>query len=183
MGFFWLAKSRGRGPLLLRLAVGGLVRLVLLPSSLIQENDVYRYVLDGQVLMAAQNPYRLSPVATTARAPEPLKSRLKESSARTTLSRIGYPYIPTVYPPVSQLAFAAGAWLSGWDWKGQRWVFTAVDLGVISILILLLPLFAIPRPWVLLYAWNPLVLKEVTNSAHVDILVTFFVLLLLLYPA
>ncbi len=61
MGFFWLAKSRGRGPLLLILAVGGLVRLVLLPSSLIQENDVYRYVLDGQVLMAAQNPYRLSP--------------------------------------------------------------------------------------------------------------------------
>ena len=181
MGFSRLGQSRGRGPLLLILAVGGLARLILLPSSLIQESDVYRYVLDGQVLRAAQNPYHLSPVAAMARAPEPLKSRLKESSAQTTLSRIGYPCIPTVYPPVSQLAFAAGTWLSGWDWKGQRWVFTAVDLGVISILIVLLPLFEIPRPWVLLYAWNPLVLKEVTNSAHLDVLVTLFVLLLMFF--
>ncbi len=179
LGFSRLGKSRGKGPLLLILVAGGLARLVLLPSSLIQENDVYRYVLDGQVLSAAQNPYRLSPVAAMARAPEPLKSRLNESSAKTTLSRIGYPHIPTVYPPVSQLAFAVGTWLSGWDWEGQRWVFTAVDLGVISILLVLLPLFDLPRAWVLLYVWNPLVLKEVINSAHPDVLVTLFVLLLL----
>ena len=181
VGFSRLAKTGGRGPFVLILGAGILARLILLPSSLIQENDVYRYVLDGQVLSAAQNPYRLSPGAVMSRAPEPLKSRLNESSAKTTLSRIGYPHIPTVYPPVSQLAFAAGTWLSGWDWQGQRWVFMVVDLGVISTLVFLLPLFGLPRPWVLAYAWNPLVLKEVINSAHLDVLVTFFLLLLLLF--
>ena len=169
------------GPLFLILTVGILARMMLLPSSLIQENDVYRYVLDGQVLRAVGNPYAMAPTAFLARAPEPLKVRLEEPSARTTISRIGYPHIPTVYPPAAQLFFAAGTFLSGWEWSGQRWLFMAVDLAVMVILLSLLPVFDMARSWVLLYAWNPLVLKEVINSIHLDVLVSFFVLLLLLF--
>src|SRR5690606_26710122 len=43
------------------LTVAFLLRLLLLPSNLIQESDVYRYVLDGQALLHRQNPYQYPP--------------------------------------------------------------------------------------------------------------------------
>src|SRR3989338_6236588 len=36
-------------------------RAVLLPSQLIQESDPYRYIWDGQMVLAGENPYCLAP--------------------------------------------------------------------------------------------------------------------------
>lgn len=158
------------------IASGG-VRAILVPSGLILENDVYRYVLDGQVLLHGVNPYGRAPLAAAELSDERLRAQLERPEASEILSRIGYPQIPTVYPPMGQLAFAVGAWLGGWDWMGQRWTFIAVDVAVIILLLYILGTLALPGSWVLLYAWNPLVLKEAINSAHLDVLVAFFVLL------
>jgi hypothetical protein len=160
------------------LVVALLARLILLPSGLIQENDVYRYVLDGQVLLHGGNPYEHSPF-DLARAVDPsLAASLTDPDAQVVLQRIGYPRIATVYPPMAQVFFALGAWLAGWDWMGQRLVFVAVDLTVILLLVALLGRLGLPRGQVLLYAWNPLVLKEVANSVHLDVLVALFLVLL-----
>ena len=51
-------KDPGPKTLILIVVVGLLARVVLIPSNLIQENDVYRYVLDGQVLLHGANPYQ-----------------------------------------------------------------------------------------------------------------------------
>lgn len=151
-------------------------RLLLLPSSLIQENDVYRYVLDGEVLLHGENPYRLSPLEAACRAEFIPSAGLDTPEAELVLSRIGFPEIPTVYPPAAQASFAVGAWLSGWNWQGQRWVSIALDLVVLSLLVALLRAAERPSQWALLYAWNPLVLKEISNSCHVDVLVAVFIL-------
>ena len=154
------------------------VRVILVPSNLIQENDVYRYVLDGQVLLNGENPYRYPPLTISELSERSsLRKELEKPEALTVLSRISYPEIPTLYPPMAQVIFAVGTHISGWNWMGQRLVLMMVDAGVIILLIHLLRALSLSGSWVLLYAWSPLVLKEVVNSVHLDVLVAFFVLL------
>ena len=182
-GFFLaclqLRRGDQRAPLLLILATALVARFLLLPSGLIQENDVYRYVLDGQVLLAGENPYRQSPSELSLLPPEPLERAQSDPAAKEVISRIGYADIPTLYPPAAQAAFAAGGLIGGWHWIGLRFLFTLFDLALIGLIVLLLTRLGSSPSRVLLYAWNPLVLKEVTNSVHVDILPAFFVVLLI----
>lgn len=179
LGYRLLCRDERNAPLLLILATALVARFLLLPSGLIQENDVYRYVLDGQVLLAGENPYRQSPLELSLVPPEPLAPALSDPGAEEAISRIGYPEIPTLYPPAAQAAFAVGGLISGWSWIGLRLLFTLVDLVLIGLIVLLLTRLGSSPSRVLLYAWNPLVLKEVANSVHVDILPAFFVVLLL----
>lgn len=153
------------------LGVALLARVILIPSQLILENDVYRYVLDGQVVLSGENPYRYSPRELTLLPYHPLKPALDDPEAQAVTQRIGYPEIPTVYPPLAQFSFAAGAWWGGWDWRGQRYLFLLCDLASLLLLWSLLRRLGHSVQTLALYAWNPLVLKEVANSAHVDILV------------
>jgi hypothetical protein len=176
LAVLWL--NGGRSPAIwFLLLVSVLARLVLFPSGLIQENDVYRYVLDGNALIRGQNPFQWSPGEIVSEARGSLRDSLESPGALQVLSRISYSYIPTVYPPAAQAAFAVGAWLGGWNWKGQRAVFLVLDLIVIALLVVLLRRTGNDPRWVLLYGWNPLVLKEITNSAHFDVLVALFLLL------
>ncbi len=158
------------------LGVALLARLILLPSELIQENDVYRYVLDGQVVLAGENPYRYAPEELALQTYHPLADDLQQPEARQVLERISYPGIPTVYPPLAQVAFASAAWWSGWDWRGQRQLFLLCDLATIFLLWKLLSVLGGPAQALVFYAWNPLVLKEIANSAHLDALVALAVL-------
>ena len=180
LGYLQLRRRDRQAPLLLILATAVVARLLLFPSGLIQENDVYRYVLDGQVLSAGVNPYQQSPLELSLLPPEPLERALSDPQAQEVISRIGYAEIPTLYPPAAQAAFAVGGLLGGWNWTGLRVLFTLVDLALIGLIVLLLTRLGSSPSRVLLYAWNPLVLKEVTNSVHLDILPAFFVVLLIL---
>lgn len=176
VSFRLLKTGKGKSPLLFILGVGLLARVLVMPSNLIQENDVYRYVLDGQALLHGQNPYQYSPLVVREFASPEFKLELESAPARTVLSRIGYPHIPTIYPPAAQVAFAAGGLIGEWDWMGQRWVFLLFDMATLGLLLLLLKSLALSLGWIALYAWNPLVLKEVINSAHLDIMVAFFLI-------
>lgn len=178
-GLLGLFRKQGRVSLTTVLFVAVAARALLLPSDLVQENDVYRYVLDGQVTLHGENPFEFSPLILPEMASDNLRESLQFPEAQLVLERIGYPEVSTIYPPVAQLAFAAGAALTGWDWRGQRIVFLVVDILLICVLILVLRLFALSGSWVMIYAWNPLVLKEITNSAHLDVLVALFLLLML----
>ncbi len=179
LGYLQLRRGDRKAPLLLILATALVARFLLLPSGLIQENDVYRYVLDGQVLLAGENPYGQSPLELSLLPTEPLERALAEPAAKEVISRVGYADIPTLYPPAAQAAFAVGGLISGWNWIGLRVLFTLFDLALIGLIVLLLTRLGSPPSRVLLYAWNPLVLKEITNSVHVDVLPAFFVVLLM----
>ncbi len=167
-----------RLPFILGVAVAA--RLMMLPSGLIQENDCYRYVLDGAALLHGVNPYAFAPLDVVALAPQPFADALADADAQVILDRIGYPEVSTIYPPVAQWAFLLGAWLTPWDWLGQRIVFLAVDMLTIGAILTALQALRRPRAWVLIYAWNPIVLKEVANSAHLDSLVGLFLVICVL---
>ena len=162
------------------LLIGFLSRIVLLPSNLIQENDVYRYVFDGQNLLGGENPYRLSPTEIRHDPNHPLSDDLRGPEASLVLERIGFPEVPTVYPPAALATFALGVLIRGWDWRGLRFLFLVIDLLVILILLRVQRSLGVAREWIVLYAWNPLVLKEVANSVHLDVLLCLLLALLIL---
>ena len=74
LGALQLRRGDRRAPLLLILATALVARFLLLPSGLIQENDVYRYVLDGQVLLEGENPYEHSPLELSLLPPDSLQA-------------------------------------------------------------------------------------------------------------
>lgn len=156
------------------LAVGILARVILIPSELILEHDVYRYILDGQVLVHGGNPYEWTPEEIDSFEDESFQAEIERESAQLVLSRVAYPWIATVYPPAAQVAFGIGALLSGWNWLGIRILFLLFDLFSMAGIIYFLKLSERSSSWVLFYAWNPLVLKEVANSVHLDVMVGSF---------
>ncbi len=183
LGFFHAVRrirtSQGVSVALI-LLIGSLSRIALLPSNLIQENDVYRYVFDGHNLLSGENPYRLSPTEIRHDPTHPLRDDLAGPEASLVLDRIGFPEVPTVYPPAAQVTFAVGVLVKDWDWRGQRVLFLVIDVLVILALLQVQRALGVAREWIVLYAWNPLVLKEVANSAHLDVLLCLQLALLML---
>ncbi|MER3416049.1 MAG: hypothetical protein C4297_07560 [Gemmataceae bacterium] len=172
-----------------------LTRALQWPSQPIQEVDIYRYLWDGQVARAGISPYQYAPQTiralfldapeATARPAEEdsnisgadrvvLARLLQHPSMRTILSRIEHGHVPTVYPPVAQALFLLAASLTPphCSWYVQMLVLKLVllgcDLATLWCMVALLALLRQPRVWCIVYAWNPLVLKEVANSGHVD---------------
>lgn len=144
-------------PIAALIAIAVLNRVILLNSTPILENDYLRYLWDGRVLAHGINPYLFPP-----NAPE------LDSLSVWYRSNIGWAEIRTIYPPVAELLFSvlhliapdsllllklalilfetvAGVLLISWDRNSQSQVLTT-----------------------LLYFYNPLLLKEVANSAHLD---------------
>jgi len=179
-----LAYRSAAAPLFAIVLVGLLTRCFLFPSSLVQENDCYRYVLDGQTLLHGVNPYAYSPEAIVEEAPPNFITQFEREDARIVLSRISYQHIPTIYPPLAQFSFAIGAALMPWNFMGQRLVFLLYDIATMAVLLLALRAAGKPPAWLVFYAWNPLILKEIANSAHSDSLAALCLALMLwLYAA
>jgi hypothetical protein len=155
-------------------------RILLMPSQMIQESDSYRYVLDGMATLNGVNPYQHSPERIRFDAPKSMGREFEKSQARMILARVSYPELPTIYPPLAQMAFALGGYLTPWDWQGQRWVFLGLDLLIIGLLMTALPRLGLPMEWSMVYAWNPLILKEIVNSVHSESLVGLMILGLVL---
>lgn len=174
------------GSLTLVLIFAVLFRLVLLFSEPIQEDDFYRYLWDGKVVVSGLNPYRFTPreVQTDNGKEGPLQPyrELIETDAHLALllSRINHPDVPTLYPPVAQAVFGLAALIVPGSVLALRLVFFCFDLAVCLVIVRLLGLLGSSPLWVLVYAWSPLVIKETINSSHYDVVPTFLLVLALL---
>jgi hypothetical protein len=162
------------------LAAGAVMRLVLLFSTPILEDDFYRYLWDGAVTAQGVNPYIHAPADLLAdpglhdEVPSVLRQLAPE--ADNVLPRINHPHLSTIYPPLSQLAFALAYWLAPFSLTAWRLVLLAFDLATLVLLYAILRTLNLPLLLLTIYWWNPLFLKEVVNSAHLDVLALPFVL-------
>lgn len=157
-----------------------LFRFFLLFSHPIQEDDFYRYLWDGQVVASGLNPYGVAPSDVIARDENyPAYGAILDAEPAfvAILARVNHPDVPTIYPPVAQGVFALTAFVVPGSLLGLRLVFLVFDLALISIILDILRYLHINRAYVLVYAWSPLVVKETINSAHYDVIPTFFLLL------
>lgn len=180
-----LAVRARQGPplLMLILASGILFRGTMLFSNPIEEIDLYRYLWDGAVVTQGVSPFRYSPQQVLAgtnngELPDDLARlvRLRDSSEEmmTILKRVHFGELPTIYPPVGQAVFALATWVTPPTGSlltrlviMKTW-FVSFDLATLLLVIQLLKFAGRPVGLALIYAWCPLLIKEVANSGHLD---------------
>lgn len=185
-----VATNQSKCLLMIILGLAVSIRLVALFTTPILEIDYYRYIWDGKVVCEGVSPYRFSPAAVleSGVSPDDRLNRLGVLSTRSQsnhviLNRVHYEDFTSVYPPVSQFVFAVTMWLTPETASVDahviaiKAVMILFDLATMLLLVWLLRTACLHRAWLIPYAWNPLVIKEIANSGHLDSIATFFVVL------
>ena len=199
------ARDQGQGRRLLFLVIsfGLLFRITLLPAGLrndvdlidglgqdlrgqyasyetflLYDQDVWRYLWEGHVLRHGLNPYRLEPASELLDDLPELDSSREEVWSEIR-DRVGYSSIPVLYPPLAQFLFA----LSNLSFPGSvlGWKLWTVVIEVMACLFVALAARKLGQavaPVLLLFLWNPLMVKEFAGSAHFDALVVLSLSLL-----
>ena len=183
------AKSGDNAAHLIFIIAAGLVaRALLFPGPAILEDDFYRYHWDGQVTAAGLDPYAGPPAEfVTHPVVEDLLAELGEEAkpvarefedvaeqGRETLLRVNNPHISTIYTPLTQLAFAAAQIMTPWQDTGWKLIILICEILCLGGLIAALRQMNQPTFLAAIYWWNPLVLKELSNSMHMDALLMPF---------
>lgn len=122
----------------------------------IYEDDFYRYLWDGFLFATTGTPYGTAPAEFFGN-PE------VHPVFQGVLDQVGYPELPTIYAPVTQVAFLLGYWIHPGSVAVLQALMIVADLGIILLLLRMAP-----ARNVLLYAWCPLVVKEIAFTAHPD---------------
>ncbi|MBL8819413.1 MAG: hypothetical protein JNL58_25500 [Planctomyces sp.] len=183
------------------------MRFVTIFSTPIQELDYYRYMWDGETVLAGENPFRVVPAQIVAAASTQLTDSdvLIENSlveicrqrprVYETAARVHYGELPTIYPPVSLAVFAIAAATTPESASLEtatvilRMFIVSFDVGIIFWMIRLLKHLGWSPQLVISWAWCPLVVKEFANSGHLDAIAVFFMvgsitlLVIHLFPA
>ena len=120
------------------------------------EDDFYRYLWDGYRFAATGTPYGAAPEAFFVDPGVP-------AAFQSVLNGINYPELPTIYAPVTQFIFLLGYWLQPGSVTVLQAILIAFDLATVGLLLRLAP-----ARNVMLYAWCPLVVKEIAFTAHPD---------------
>ena len=138
-------------------------RVVMLLGPNILDDDIYRYHWDGVVLAHGISPYAYAPN-------DPALEGLRDEA----WEHVSYPYVKTIYPPLSQ-ALAAGGYLV-WESPFRiRLIATIFDLLTLVPIVLILRWLKLPTALCIIYAWNPLPIKEFASSGHLDSVAIFLV--------
>ena len=157
------------------IAAGLVMRALMMPSTPILEDDYFRYLWDGAVVANGHNPYAHSPAGIQRRAaPEELISLAEDSGP--VIERVNHPSLRTIYPVTAQAAFALAHLVMPWRIEGLRLVWLVFDAATIMLLAALLHAVGLPRSGAVVYWWNPLLVNEVYNSAHMEVLIFPFLL-------
>lgn len=133
------------------------------------EDDFFRYLWDGYRFAVDGSPYTVPPAAFFGDGSIP-------QALLNVLGQINYPQVPTIYGPTLEYSFLLGYFVAPAQVWPLQWLYSLVDLALVALLLRM----AEPR-WVLLYAWSPLVIKELAFTAHPDGLGVFFLMLALFW--
>ena len=120
------------------------------------EDDWFRYLWDGYRFVETGTPYAWAPAASFLDADVP-------AAMQRILDQVNYPDLPTIYGPTAEYLFALGHLLSPGSLVPLQLLLIGADLLLLRLLL------STARPaFVLLYAWCPLVVKEIAFAAHPD---------------
>jgi hypothetical protein len=146
-----------------------LFRLTLLPHDPVATDDIYRYLWDGKVAAIGVNPFQYAPA-------DPVLISLHSSDLP---SKINFPEMRTIYPPLAQGLFLASHLLFGESIMGLKLLLVLCDLGSMVLLLKLLARFDMDSEALILYAWSPLPIMYFALDGHIDALGIPFLLLFL----
>jgi alpha-1,6-mannosyltransferase len=135
-------------------------------TFLLFDNDIWRYLWDGHVGARGVNPYHLAPRS-------PGLDTLADSAGDKTVwadirANVNHADIPTIYPPLAQGVFRLAHAIAPGSVFIVKLLLVGFDLLTILLIALTLRTLNQPVTAIVLYAWNPLVIKAVAASGHVD---------------
>ena len=151
-------QSGGPRDLAVILAGAVVLRFIAMSAEPNLSTDAYRYIWDGRIGLGGINPYLFvpaDPVLASFRDAEIFPNILKKEIAHT------------IYPPVAQTIFMAGAAISE-SITGMRAVMAVFEALTIAALIGWLRCDNLPASRVIIYAWHPLPIWEFASQAHID---------------
>jgi hypothetical protein len=140
-------------------------RLTLLPVA--PSDDIYRYLWEGKLQLNGISPYSHPPEASSL-------EHLRDGF----FSGINHKHLPTIYPPLTLMVFAAADYVSH-SIMSMKSVFLIFDVLSIFVLLRFLRVMGKDPHNVLTYAWSPLILISFAARGHCDSLQIFLVILAL----
>lgn len=190
MSLVWLIpRSREERRLVVLVVIAGVImRAVTMFSTPILEDDYYRYLWDGVVVAAGHDPYHYSPAQVLDAVDDAGVvadlTALSLLASHGQVARINYPQLTSIYPPLTQAVFALSAAIEPFSLDAWRLMLLLFEAATVCLLYLILRRLRRSILWLAIYLWNPLVVKELVNSAHMDALLLPFLaaaLLLMLH--
>lgn len=157
-----------RNRFLLGIVAGGLLlRLLMFWTPPALESDFYRYLWDGALSATGHNPYMYVPSKLDLpHVPQSIRDLAIE--AGYIHDRINHAELRTIYPPIAQAFFALAYLAETWSLTAWRLVCLLCELATLGALYGLLRQLNRSALWLALYWWNPLIIKELLNAAHME---------------
>ncbi len=136
---------------------------VIYERFLLYDSDIWRYVWDGHVGSSGVSPYRYAPS-------DPALDFLTDEDELWSDVRdnVNHADVPTIYPPLSQALFRLSHAIAPGSVLAMKALVTLLDLGAAVFLALTLSVLGRSSAEVLLYLWNPLLIKVFSGSGHAD---------------
>jgi hypothetical protein len=152
------------------LSIAVIMRLCCL--GLTPSDDLARYAIEGQQIIAGENPYLISPAAST----------ITSTLSPEITAPLNHGDWTAIYPP---LALAYHTLISSMSPDPLSFQLAAFVLEALALwlIIILLRQYSLPNSLVLVAAWNPVGPLFITGEGHHDILMAVFVLFALLCAA
>jgi len=153
-----------RSGIVLLLVLAAVCRIAFLFHE--PSDDIYRYLWEGRLICRGINPYLHAP-------DDPA---LAELAAHDPFhGSINHPDLPAAYPPLTLVMFA----VTGRIWYHPlaiKILMILFDLAAICYTFRLLQHRKLPLQWVILYAFNPVILLSFAGQGHFDVMQITFIL-------
>lgn len=133
-----------------------LFRLVFLFTEQSLSDDVYRFIWDGNLLRQGINPYA-----------QPVNSPLLDSYEIPLRALVNHNWMASPYLPAAQLIFLSVNGIVPESVFSFQLASVILDLLIGWLVFDSLRRLSIPSVGVLIYLWNPLIISEFANGAHV----------------
>ncbi len=156
------AKSRRLTGMILFFAVIFRIGLIS-PDPAVLSKDMYRYMWDGRVQQNGINPYLHPPRANELYG-------LRDAKIYPNINRKDY---PTLYPAGAQIFFRGFYSLVGDSVTGFKAIMVLFDILTLLVLAALLRSWGLNTARLIIYAWNPLVIFEISYSGHLEGITVF----------
>lgn len=154
-GLWWLASRWTRTPFGWVIGISVALHVGLALSGF-QSNDLHRYLWEGTVQLHGFSPFANPPAA-------PALEALRDAR----FAKVGYPELPSLYPPFAQLSFVFAA-AAGLAETGYRNGIIIASLALVGLIALWLRATGRPTGRALYYAWSPVAVLGAVGG-HVDV--------------
>ena len=163
IGYFLICFTKAEKNILPKLvAMAVFIRLIACFSFPALSDDIYRFVWDGELNLKGISVYEFKPSQIQDSTLQDQQVLFKNLNSKNYFS---------VYPPVSQMVFAIGAYIGkGIYWKTVfiKLILLFGEIGIIVLIGQMLKVHNKSKQKILFYAYNPLVIIEICGNAHFE---------------